>query len=190
MASDAGLQEVRGRKSLEIARERLIEAGYSGEKVAVLSGAGTSFAPLAHVAADVFGRMGFNVELAELDLGAVVQRRNSMEPVSRGGWSITAGAPASFGFIDPAVHQFIWGNGEMGLFGWPKVPRLEELRNAWFDAEDDGTRRAIAAEMQVLAIDEVTYVPLGSFRSYTALRGYLTDRVTGLPLYWGIRRST
>ena len=190
MASDAGLQELRGRKSLETARERLIEAGYSGEKVVVLSGAGTNFAPLAHVAVDVFGRMGFNVELAELDLGAVVQRRNSMGPVSKGGWSITAGSPASFGFIDPAVHQFIRGNGEMGLFGWPKVPRLEELRNAWFDAEDHATRQAIAAEMQVLAIDEVTYVPLGSYRSYTALRGNLTDRVTGLPLYWGIRRST
>jgi peptide/nickel transport system substrate-binding protein len=78
----------------------------------------------------------------------------------------------------------------MGLFGWPKVPRLEELRNAWFDAEDHATRRAVAAEMQVLAIDEVTYVPLGSYRSYTALRSDLTDRVTGLPLYWGIRRSS
>jgi len=58
-----------------------------------------TWAMVAHVVADVFGRIGFNVEVAELDLGAVVQRRNSMEPVSRGGWSITAGAPASFGFI-------------------------------------------------------------------------------------------
>jgi peptide/nickel transport system substrate-binding protein len=76
------------------------------------------------------------------------------------------------------------------LFGWPKVPRLEELRNSWFDAEDLATRRAIAAQMQALAIDEVTYVPLGSYRSFTALQSNLTDRVTGLPLYWGIRRSS
>jgi len=189
MASDAGLQELRGPRSLDTARKRLIEAGYSGEKVVVLSGAGTNSAPLAHVAADICSRIGFSVEVTELDLGAVVQRRNSMEPVSKGGWSITAGAPASFGFIDPAVHQFIRGTGEKGLFGWPKVPRLEELRNAWFDAEDTAARKDIAAEMQVLAIDEVTYVPLGSYRSYTALKSDLEDRVTGLPLYWGIRRS-
>jgi peptide/nickel transport system substrate-binding protein len=189
MASDVGLEELRGPRGLETARERLVGAGYSGEKVVLLSGARTSFAPVAHVAADVCSRIGFNVEVAELDLGAVVQRRNSMEPVSKGGWSITAGAPASFGFIDPAVHQFIRGNGEQGLFGWPKVPRLEKLRNAWFDAEDTAARKAIAAEMQVLAIDEVTYVPVGSYRSYTALRGDLADRVTGLPIYWGIHRS-
>ena len=28
-----------------------------------------------------------------------------------------------------------------------------------------------------------------AYRSYTALKGNLTDRVTGLPIYWGIRRS-
>jgi hypothetical protein len=113
-----------------------------------------------------------------------------MEPVSKGGWSITPAIPASFGLIDPAVNQFIRGSGEKGLVGWPKVPRLEELRDAWFDAEDIGARKAIAAEMQVLAIDEVTCVPVGSFRSYTGLRGDLADRVTGLPLYWGIRRTS
>ena len=43
--------------------------------------------------------------------------------------------------------------------------------------------------MQALAIEEVTYIPVGSYRSHTALRSDLTDRVTGLPIYWGIRRS-
>ena len=136
MASNDGLEPLRGARSIEAARKRLAEAGYSGEKVVLLSPAGSNLSQIGHVAADLFGRVGFNLELAELDLGALVQRRNSVEPVSKGGWSITTGAPASFGFIDPAVHQFIRGNGEMGLFGWPKVPRLEELRNAWFDASE------------------------------------------------------
>jgi peptide/nickel transport system substrate-binding protein len=189
MASSDGLEPLRGVRSIEVARKRLSEAGYSGEKVVLLSPAGSNLSQIAHVAADVFRRVGFNLELAELDLGAVVQRRNNVEPVSKGGWSMTTAAPAGFGFIDPAVHQFIRGNGEMGLFGWPKVPRLEELRNAWFDAENTGSRRALAAQMQTLAIEEVTYIPLGSYRSYTALRGDLLDRVAGLPIYWGIRPS-
>jgi peptide/nickel transport system substrate-binding protein len=37
MASDAGLQELRGPRIIEAARRRLTEAGYSGEKVVVLS---------------------------------------------------------------------------------------------------------------------------------------------------------
>ena len=38
--------------------------------------------------------------------------------------------------------------------------------------------------------DEVTYVPLGSYRSYTALRGDLADRVTGLPPLLGYPPSS
>jgi peptide/nickel transport system substrate-binding protein len=91
--------------------------------------------------------------------------------------------------MDPALHQFIRGNGETGLFGWPRVPRLEALRNDWFDAPDLASRKAIAATIQTVAVDEVTYVPLGSDRSYTALRGDMTDRVPGLPIYWNIRRT-
>jgi len=181
MASNAGLEPLRGARSIEAARKRLVEAGYSGEKVVLLSPAGSNLSQIGHVAAELFRHIGFNLELVELDLGALVQRRNSVQPVSKGGWSITTGAPASFGFIDPAVHQFIRGDGEKGLFGWPQVPRLEELRNAWFDAVDVGGRKSIAAEMQTVAIEEVTYVPVGSYRNYTALRADLIDRITGLP---------
>jgi len=38
-------------------------------------------------------------------------------------------------------------------------------------------------------MDELPYVPLGSYLSLTALRRNLTGRVPGLALYWGIRRS-
>jgi len=91
--------------------------------------------------------------------------------------------------MDPAVHQFIRGNGEAGLYGWPRVPRLEELRTGWFEAPDLTQRRVIAAEMQQVAINEVTYIPLGSHRSYTALNGELRDRMPGLSIYWNIRRG-
>jgi peptide/nickel transport system substrate-binding protein len=87
------------------------------------------------------------------------------------------------------LHQFIRGNGETGLFDWPRVPRLEALRNDWFDAPNLASPKAIAATIQTVAVDEVTYVPLGSHRSYTALRGDMTDRVPGLPIYWNIRRT-
>ena len=167
MASDAGLLELRGRKSIEAARKRLIEAGYSGEKVVVLSGAGSNLRPGSR-GCRCLRPCRLQPRISGTRFGCPSAAAEQRGTGQQGRLVDNDGAPASFGFIDPAVHQFIRGNGEMGLFGWPKVPRLEELRNAWFDAEDHATRKAIAAEMQVLAIDEVTYIPLGSYRSYTA----------------------
>jgi peptide/nickel transport system substrate-binding protein len=69
------------------------------------------------------------------------------------------------------------------------VPRLEELRDAWFDAPDLAAQQAIARDMQTVAMDELPYIPLGSYKSMTALRANLTGRVAGLALYWGIRRG-
>jgi peptide/nickel transport system substrate-binding protein len=69
------------------------------------------------------------------------------------------------------------------------VPRLEELRDAWFDAPDLPAQQAIARDMQTVAMDELPYIPLGSYKSMTALRANLTGRVAGLALYWGIRRG-
>ena len=49
--------------------------------------------------------------------------------------------------------------------------------------------QALARDMQTVAMDELPYIPLGSYKSMTALRANLTGRVAGLALYWGIRRS-
>jgi ABC-type transport system substrate-binding protein len=190
MASTAGLGPLRGPRSLDVAREKLRQAGYSGQKVRLLAPSEVpEITQFAQVGADLFTRLGFDLDYVQADTGTVVQRRNSREPVERGGWSILSSAPAAFGLMDPALHQFVRGNGEAGLYGWPRVPRLEELRNAWFDAPDLAARKAIAAEIQTVAVDEVTYLPLGSHRSYTALRRDLTDRVPGLPIFWNIRRT-
>jgi hypothetical protein len=69
------------------------------------------------------------------------------------------------------------------------VPRLEELRDAWFDAPDLPAQQAIARDMQTVAMDELPYIPLGSYKSMTALRANLTGRVAGLAIYWGSRRG-
>jgi hypothetical protein len=38
-------------------------------------------------------------------------------------------------------------------------------------------------------MDEVIYVPLGSYLQNTGLRRNLEGRVVGPPLFWGIKRS-
>jgi hypothetical protein len=44
---------------------------------------------------------------------------------------------AAFGRMDPALHQFISGNGETG----PRAPRLEAVPHDWFDTPDLASRK-------------------------------------------------
>src|SRR3984957_18054055 len=65
---------------LTLAAEMLKEAGYAGQKVAVMTP--TDFAaihPLGLVTADILKQIGMNIELQETDWGTVVQRRASTE---------------------------------------------------------------------------------------------------------------
>jgi len=73
--------------------------------------------------------------------------------------------------------------------GWPSVPASEALNDSWFDAPDLARRKAIAADIQRLAMEEVVYIPLGWFKNFTALRRDLTDRVRGFAIYWNVRRA-
>jgi peptide/nickel transport system substrate-binding protein len=66
---------------------------------------------------------------------------------------------------------------------------LESLHARWFDAPDDAGRKAIAAEIQHVALNEVAYIPLGTYISFTAMRSNLTDRVKGFAMFWNLRRS-
>ena len=40
--------------------------------------------------------------------------------------------------VNPAVNFPIRGTGEKAWFGWPTDAKIEELRDAWFNANDAG----------------------------------------------------
>lgn len=190
LANDAGLGPLTGPRSVERARALMREAGYTNQPMRLI-GPTDILAPSAmtQVGADLVRRLGFNADIVLTDWGTTVQRRTSREPLDRGGWSMLFTAFSSFDFADPAAHFPLRGNGAGAWFGWPTVPRLEELRDAWFDATDLATEQRLAREMQTVAMDELPYVPLGAYLSMTALRRNLTGRVNGLALFWGLRRT-
>ncbi len=74
----------------------------------------------------------------------------------------------------------IRGSGKTATFGWPDIPRLEELRNAWFDATDEAAQAAICREMQVVAVETVPCAPAGIFYQPTAYSKTLTDVPRGV----------
>jgi len=190
MASDAGLEPLKGPRDLDKAKRLMREAGYKGELIRLLGATDTTTTtPLAQVAADLLQRLGFNLDLALLESGTVTQRRRSMEPVEHGGWSVSCWAFPGLWFENPATHILLRGNGRDAWFGWPSVPRLEELRDAWLEAGDLDARQKIARDMQIVAMDELPCIPLGTIHRSTALSSKLRDRVTGFPIFWNLRRG-
>ncbi|WP_426954658.1 ABC transporter substrate-binding protein [Muricoccus radiodurans] len=177
--------------SLDAARAALREAGYSNAKIVIINP--TDFpdiGPLGQVTNDALRRLGTNVELAESDWGTVIQRRNSREPVERGGWSIfhTTGTSNTYG--SPAMSPLIRGQGDAGWFGWWKNDRAEELTQAWIEAPDEAAQRRIASELGRLGLEEVATIPLGQFTIRTAFRRNLTGMLEGsTPYPWNIRRT-
>jgi peptide/nickel transport system substrate-binding protein len=187
--SDAGLAPLRGPRNIELAKSMLRDAGYDGQPVRLM-GPTDIMAPAAEtlVAADLFRRLGINLDLALTDWGGVVQRRSNRGPIAQGGWSCSCFANSSMDFWSPATHLSLRGNGANAYFGWPDIPRLEELRDQWFDAPVLAEQQRIAREMQIVAMDELPIIPLGGYRSVSAYSRNLVDRVKGFAIFWNIRR--
>jgi peptide/nickel transport system substrate-binding protein len=190
LANDAGLAPLDGPRSIDRAKALLREAGYTNQLIRLI-GPTDILAPAAmtQVGADMLRRLGVNADIVLTDWGTTVQRRTSREPTERGGWSMLFTSFSSFDFANPAAHFPLRGNGAGAWFGWPTVPRLEELRDAWFEAPDLDAQRRIAREIQLTMLDEVPYIPVGSYTSMTSYRRNLTGRVPGFALFWNLRRT-
>ncbi|UFN51090.1 ABC transporter substrate-binding protein [Roseomonas sp. OT10] len=189
-ATDAGLEPLRGPRSVERAKALLKEAGYTNQPVRLVGATDLAIiTAITEVCGDMYRRIGLNLDQVMTDWGTVVQRRASKEPLDKGGWSTILTTFSSFEFADPAGHFPLRGNGAGGWPGWPDMPKLEELRDAWFDAPGLDEQRAIATQMQRVCMEELPFVPIGAYYSNTAYRSDLRDRVPGFSMFWNIRRG-
>jgi peptide/nickel transport system substrate-binding protein len=189
-ASDVGLDALTSPRDMEKVKRDLAAAGYNGERVVLMAASDfPSLNALALVANDMLTKAGMNVEFVNTDWGTVVQRRASREAPARGGWSMFCTFWAGLDMFNPGVHQSLRGHGAQAWFGWPTIPRLEELRQAWFDAPDLAAQQRICRDIQQVAFQEVPYLPLGQYFQATAYRRNLTGVLKGLPLFWNVQRS-
>jgi peptide/nickel transport system substrate-binding protein len=169
-------------------RRALQAAGYKGETIALM--VPTDFPTIkaaSDVVADMMKRSGMNVDYQAIDFGTLVQRRVSKKPPAEGGWNAFCSFNASSDSFTPA-GGLLRGNGEKAIFGWPSSPRLEELRDSWFDAPDLAGQKKIAAEMQAQAFVDVPYIPLGAYYNPSVYRRDVTDILHGFPIFWNMRR--
>ncbi len=190
LASDAGLSVLTGKRDHAAVKKALHDAGYAGEKV-VLMGATDQPQnyPLAEVAADMLKRVGVDVDYQATDWGMVVQRRALTKPPAEGGWNLFCTGFSGLDFFTPASHLPLRGNGKGAWFGWPDDPKIEALREAWFNAPDLAAQKKIGEEIQLQAFENVPYYPLGLAQLPTAVRPDITGVPEGFVSFWDVRRT-
>jgi len=180
VANDAGMEVLNSPRDLGKVKQDLAAAGYNGEKFVFLVPTDLpAINAMSEVAADVFHRLGMNMDYQALDWATVAQRLLSQEPLDKGGWSLNANYAPGFSAMSPAAHSFLRGIGKQALFGWPTMPKVEELRGAWIDSTDPDEQKRICREIQLQAFQDVPYVPMGSFFFASAYRNDLTGILKG-----------
>ncbi|MCJ2133929.1 ABC transporter substrate-binding protein [Methylobacterium sp. J-026] len=190
MASEAGIAVLTGPRDLDAAKQALSAAGYRGERVVLLSGTDVPrINALCEVMAELCRKLGMNLELVSTDWGTVNQRILSPKPLDQGGWSMFGIFSGGLDHLSPAYHLAIRGNGRAGIPSWLTDAPLEALRADWFAAPDLAAQKALAARIQARVLAVGAYLPCGQYFQPTAYRRDLEGMLTGLPLFWNLRRS-
>ncbi len=190
LANDAGMEALSGTHSMADLRRELTAAGYNGEKIIYLEPTDVPrINAIAEVGADMLRKLGMNVDVIATDWGTTVQRSVSRQPPERGGWHMFAAFSGGYDMSTPGSHQLMRGNGEGAYNGWPSLPKLEALRDEWLFAEDKAAQLALARKIQQQALEDVPYLPLGSYYQPVAYRSNLNGVSKGLVQFTGVKRA-
>jgi peptide/nickel transport system substrate-binding protein len=190
-ANDAGMDAVRKRHSTDEIKAMLKQAGYGGERVVLMHPTDQTFYDaMSSVVASSLRKVGINLDEQSLDWGTVVQRRTSKEPLDKGGWSLFPyGAPAAE-YRDPIFATNLRGNGKDAWFGWPSDDKVEAMRTAWMNSNDDAERKRLDAEIQARAFETVPFIPLGQYLPPSAWRSNLNGLLKGaVPVFWNVSKA-
>ncbi len=190
MATEAGMGDLFGPTDVARTRRELEAAGYRGERVVLMQPTDHPISsPIAGVADDLFRRIGLNVDTQAMDSGTMFQRRNSREPVGKGGWSCFPSMVSGINILNPAVADVARGNGLQGWYGWPTSPRLEQLHGDWLQADGLAMQKKIATDIQLQIWDEATYIPTGQIYQPIACRSTLSGILPGFVKFYNVSKS-
>ncbi len=183
------LQLFTGPRDYRAAKKEIEAAGYKGENVVLV--APTDLAvlkALADVGSDMMQKIGLNVEYQAMDWGTVVQRCASMKPLDQSGSSLFHTFWSGLDQANPVGHGFLRGSGKAAAPGWPISPKIEALRMAWINARDVAAQSKIAVELQLQALIDLPYVPLGQMCQPTSFHVDISGVLAGFAIFWNVRR--
>ena len=191
MANKAGMEHLTGPRDLAKAKQMVAASGYKGEPVMIMSPSDQpALKQMSEVAREFFQSIGLNVDLQTMDWGSVVTRRANQNPVDQGGWGAFITVMSPLTSANPGSMLSLRGNGRKGWFGWPTDPKIEELREAWFDAPNLAAQQAVAEQVQLQYFESVPFLTLCRMRQPMAFRSDIRDVVSAaFPVFWGVRRA-
>ncbi len=190
MATEAGLEVMTGPRSFDKVKRDLDAAGYKGERVVfVVPTDLPSLNAMSQLAADMFRKVGLNLDYQALDWGTVLPRLNNREGLDRGGWSVWCNYIPGIIAVTPATQSYVRGLGRNGPFGWPTSARIEALRDEFMDAATLPDQQRISRDIQIQAWQDVPYIPTGAWMQPFAFRRNITDMLNGFPLFHNIRKG-
>jgi peptide/nickel transport system substrate-binding protein len=191
MANDAGMDVVTSKKrDMRTLAQALRDAGYKGERIVLMSPSDQAvLTAQCAVALDLLQKLGMDVQFEVMDWGTLVQRRARKEPPDKGGWNMFITGWNGLDMTTPVTNQTLRSNGAKAWFGWPDLPGVQSLIDAWVDAPDLASQQKIAADLQRKALEEVPYLPTGQYFYRTACRDDITGIIPGQFVFWNVRRT-
>ena len=190
-ANEAGMEAVRRKRSVDEVKAMLDKAGYGGERIVFMHPTDQlAYHAFSSVAVDAFQRVGLNIEDQMTDWGTILQRRNSKEPLDKGGGSMFPGGAPGGDCVDPMLEGIARSNGPKAWVGWPDDPALEAAYDAWIDATTDAERRKQEAAYQTAAFNTLPTMILGQYLPHAAWRSNVTGLLKGsAPVFWNVEKA-
>ena len=190
-ANNAAMDRVGGTKSVAEIQKMLKDGGYNGERVLLMHPTDQPFYDaMSQVVAAQLKRVGINVDDSSMDWGTVVQRRAKKDPLEKGGWSLFCTSFPAVDYLDPLTAPALRGNAGQAWNGWPNVPAIEKLRDAWLDATDPAEQKKLATQIQEVAFTEAMFIPLGQYFQSAAWRSNVIGHLKGpAPLFWNVSKT-
>ncbi len=191
MASSAGMAALTGPRDVGAAKKLIAESGYQGEKVVLMSPTDQpAILAVCQVVNNLFQKLGLNIDYQAMDWGTLVSRRPSKEPPGKGGWNIFCTSWTGLSVANPGGHFPLRGNGASAWFGWPTDPKIEVLRATWFDAPDVAAQKKVCEQIQLVAFEDVPFIPIGQWFQPTGYRTNVTD-IVKCPniLFWNVKKG-
>ena len=139
---------------------------------------------------DLLKKLGLNAEVQAGDWGTLITRRAVREPPEKGGWNIFHTWIVGPDMVNPAVNFPIRGTGDKAWFGWPTDAKLEELREAWFNATDQASSKKAADAVQARAYEFVPFITTAQFILPTAYRSNISGVIIApIAFLWNVEKK-
>ena len=174
------------------AKAMLKEAGYGGEEIILMHPTDLPELNAAtQVTAQLLRQAGINLNVQAMDWSTLTSRRAEKKSPADGGWNIFHTSWIAPDLVNPVANIGVSGGGvEKAWFGWPTDAEIESLRQSFARETNPAKQKQLASQVQERAMDTVTYIPIGQYLQYRAMResvsGFLPAPV---PFFWNMEKS-